>query len=291
MTEGAPLVLGLLDPETAGPFGNRSFICRVLSEPVIYALYPRALVMEVAHPSVAAAVADHSQFRTQPLRRLWATTDAGLQMFFGRRDEAVATAQHIYRLHDHIHGDAPAGSYTAHDATLLAWVWATLVDSAEVAYTRWVRPFDAAEADIFYAEMVAFGRFFGIPAELLPPDRAAFGQYLEGVLAGDILGSTATSARLVREILWFGRWYTPDSIRLAVRLLTVGTLDPRLVDRLDLRLTAAEEQRFARLDAMAARWYRRLPPWRRRLPDAYLSLRRLLPGQPVLATPINPSGR
>lgn len=274
MSVGAPLIRGCLDPEAQSPFGAGSFIRQVLAEPVIFTLYPRALVMEVAHPSVAAAVADHSLFRTQPLRRLCATTDAGLRMFFGRQDEAMATAEHIYRLHDHIHGDAPAGPYTAHDATLLAWVWATLVDSAEVAFTRWVRPFDTSEAEVFYADMVAYGRFFGIPASLMPPTRAAFATYLDGVLAGDVLGTTATSARLVRQILWFQRWYTPAAAGRVVRLLTIGTLDPRLAERLDLTLSAEERRRFTRVDDALARRYPRVPAWRRQLPAAYLQLRR-----------------
>jgi uncharacterized protein (DUF2236 family) len=52
----------------------------------------------------------------------------------------------------------PGAAYTAHDAALLTWVWATLVDSAEVAYTRWVGPLAPAEADAYYADMVAFAR-------------------------------------------------------------------------------------------------------------------------------------
>jgi uncharacterized protein (DUF2236 family) len=268
------LVLGHLDLMAANPFGPTSIIRWVAAEPIAYALYPRALVMEVAHPSVGAGVADHSGFQRQPLRRLWATVDAAIRLVFGRGDEPMGAARQIYHLHDRIHGAGSAGWYTAHDATLLLWVWATLVDICDVAFTRWVRPYRPGEAEAFYQDMAAFARFFGIPQALIPKDRPAFARYLDQMLEADLLGTTATSARLVRDILWFQRWYTPSSVTSAFRVVTIGTLDERLAERLDLRLTPDEQRQFWRLDATLRRHYSQLPEWRRRLPDAYLAARR-----------------
>jgi uncharacterized protein (DUF2236 family) len=57
--------------------------------------------------------------------------------------------------------------------------------------------------------------------------------------------------------------------------VAVGTLDPRLAERLGLRLTDAEQRQFDRLDQVLRRHYHRLPAGRTELPDAYLKLRRL----------------
>lgn len=268
------VVRGSLDPSAPNPFGPASTIRRVVGEPIVYALYPRALVMEVAHPSVGAAVADHSRFQQQPVHRLWATSDAALRLVFGAGGEPHGATRQIYRFHDHINGVSSAGPYTAHDASLLLWVWATLVDSCDVAYTRWVRPYQTGEAESFYRDMCAFARFFGIPAALIPPDRPAFAAYLDGMLDAATLGTTATSARVVRDILWFRRWYLAPPAVSALRLLAIGTLDPRLAERLGLGLTRDQQHRFQRLDQMLRRHYHRLPPGRIDLPYGYLRLRR-----------------
>jgi uncharacterized protein (DUF2236 family) len=274
-------VLGSLDPAAPNPFGPGSVIRRVVGEPIVYLLYPRALVMDVAHGSVGAAVADHSRFRQQPLRRLWATTDAALRLVFGEGQEPMGAARQIYRFHDGIHGPVAVDGapdkvrYTAHDASLLLWVWATLVDSCDVAFTRWVRPYDPAEAESFYQDMCAFARFFGIPVAMIPPDRTAFSRYLDEMLDDPRLGSSATSARMARDILWLRPWFVAPASS-AVRILNIGTLDPRLARRLDLCLTPAERRRFDRLDGLLRRHYARLPSRRTSAAYGYLNLRRLV---------------
>jgi uncharacterized protein (DUF2236 family) len=188
----------------------------------------------------------------------------------------MGAAQQIYRFHDHINGTGNHGPYTAHDASLLLWVWATLVDSCDVAFTRWVRPYRPGEADAFYHDMYAFARFFGIPAALIPADRTAFAIYLDGILDGDTLASTAASARVVRDVLWFRRWFLAPPAMSALRILAIGTLDGRLADRLGLSLTSEEQRRFHQLDGRLQRYYGRLPASRADLPYQYLALRRLL---------------
>jgi uncharacterized protein (DUF2236 family) len=273
---------GALDATAPTPFGPDSLVRRVVAEPVAALMIQRILVMDVAHPLVAAGVADHSQFRSHPWRRAWITVDTAVRLVFGPTPVARAAAAQIYATHDHINGTLaePAGtwdpgdSYTAHDATLLTWVWATLVDAAEVAYTRWVGPFTPAEADTYYADMVAFARFVGIPAALLPADRAAFTVYLDDMVGGGVLGTTDASRELVRHILWFEHRSVPPPIVRIGRLLAVTTLDRRLVDALDLRLDAGDERLARRLDETLRTYYRRLPRARADLPLLYVLLRR-----------------
>jgi hypothetical protein len=62
----------------------------------------------------------------------------------------------------------------------------------------------------------------------------------------------------------------------ALRVLAIGTVDPRLAQRLGLGLTPPEQRRFDRLDRLLRRHYLRLPPGRVNLPYRYLELRRAL---------------
>ncbi len=283
-----PPRLGALDPSAPTPLGRDSVLRLVVAEPVTALMIQRALVMDVAHPKVAAGVEDHSQFRSRPWRRAWVTVDAGLRLVFGPTTVARAAARQIYATHDHINGHLPRETgpeaidpayttdtaYTAHDASLLTWVWATLVDSAEVAYTRWVGPLAGADADAFYADMVAFARFVGIPAELLPADRAAFASYLDDMIGGGIHGASDLSRTLARHILWFEHRTVPSPIVRVGRVLAVATLDPRLRRSLDLRLDSDDERFAHRLDEMLRTYYPRLPRARAGLPTLYVLARR-----------------
>ncbi len=291
-----PPVLGALDPDVPLPFGRDSVVRAVVAEPVTALLVQRALVMEVAHREVAAAVADHSDFRRRPLTRAWATVDAALRLVFGDEQVARGAARQIYAVHDHINGhiinghvnghigaqtgtpsdpgegDGPR-SYTAHDAALLAWVWATLVDTAETAYTRWVRPFGPAEARAFYDEMRSFGRFFGIPDELLPADRQAFSDYVDDMLGGELLGTSAESRSVARQVLWYRHRVVPSALVRVERVLALTTLDPRLVDRLGIRPDPADVDLGRRLDTWLRLHYGRLPRSPRILPSLYVLMR------------------
>lgn len=269
-------ILGALDPAAPAPLGRHSIVRRVAAEPVTALLVQRALVMEVAHPKVAAGVADHSSFRRRPLSRAWVTADTALRLVFGDEATARGAVRQIYRTHDHIHGTVVPGRepYTAHDATLLLWVWATLVDTAETAWTRWVRPFTAEDGSAFYDDMLGLARFLGIPPDLLPPGRAAFADYLESVLAGPELGSTPATRDMARQVLWFRHPLVPPPVVQLERALALATLDRRVLARLELDVTSADARLGRRVDDVLTAHYRRLPRWRASPAPVYVALRR-----------------
>jgi uncharacterized protein (DUF2236 family) len=247
---------------------------RVASEPATALLVQRALVMEVAHPKVAAGVDQHSGFRGHPWPRALATFDAALRLVFGDTPVALGALRQIYGTHDHIHGEAPNGeAYTAHDASLLTWVWATLVDSAEVAYTRWVAPMDREDRLRYYDEALAFGAFFGIDPQLMPPDHQSFRRYMDEAVESGVLGSSELSKRLAAEVLWYRHWSVAPPLVRIQRSLAATTLPPSLLERLDLQVDDSDLRLGKRLDALIGRWYPRLPRTRRALPYVYLWLR------------------
>jgi uncharacterized protein (DUF2236 family) len=142
---------------------------------------PRALLLQLAHPAVAAGVADHSDFRTDPWRRLDGTLRSYLRIVYG---STTAARAEIRRLHA-LHRDVTGSGYRARDPELSMWVHATLVESTLVANDAWLGPLAAARAGRFYAEMRPIGAAFGIPDALNPPDLAAFERYVAGRLGPD----------------------------------------------------------------------------------------------------------
>ena len=87
-----------------------------------------ALLMQVAHPLVAAAVKEHSDFRRDPLRRLTRTLNTTLAVVFGDDRAAERAIARMNRIHRSVRGTAPTGrAYRAMDPALLLWVQATLV--------------------------------------------------------------------------------------------------------------------------------------------------------------------
>ena len=95
----------------------------------------RSLLMQLAHPRVARGVAEHSDFRRRPFRRLARTLTLSLDSVFGDRDVALRSAGRINAAHASVRGEG----YSAFDPDLLLWVFATLADSAVLSYELFVR--------------------------------------------------------------------------------------------------------------------------------------------------------
>jgi uncharacterized protein (DUF2236 family) len=142
---------------------------------------PRALLLQLAHPQVAAGVADHSDFRTDPWARLRGTLRSYLAIVYGTRTAARAEIRRLNALHRTITGP----TYRARDPEVALWVHATLVDSTIVAADSWLEPLPRARRERYYAETLSIGRAFGIPTAMLPPDLDAFEAYLAGALSPD----------------------------------------------------------------------------------------------------------
>ena len=142
---------------------------------------PRALLLQIAHPAVAAGVNDHSDFRADPWRRLAGTLRSYLTIVYGSTGTARAEIRRLNTLHRGITGPG----YAARDPELALWVHATLVDSTMAVADAWLEPLAGDRRAAYYAETLSIGRAFGVTDALLPPDVAAFDRYVAGMLAPD----------------------------------------------------------------------------------------------------------
>jgi uncharacterized protein (DUF2236 family) len=140
---------------------------------------PRALLLQIAHPAVAAGVNDHSDFRADPWRRLAGTLRSYLTIVYGTTAAARGEIRRLNTLHRGITGPG----YAARDPELSLWVHATLVDSTMAVADAWLEPLSEARRATYYAETLPIGRAFGVPEALLPTDIEAFDRYVAGMLA------------------------------------------------------------------------------------------------------------
>jgi uncharacterized protein (DUF2236 family) len=142
---------------------------------------PRALLLQLAHPQVAAGVAEHSDFRRDPWRRLQGTLRSYLTIVYGTATEARAEIRRLNELHRTVRGSG----YSARDPELSLWVHATLVDTTIVAADAWLEPMSRDRRAAYYDETKPIGRAFGIGDDRLPADIDAFDDYVASMLAAD----------------------------------------------------------------------------------------------------------
>jgi uncharacterized protein (DUF2236 family) len=150
-------------------FGPDSMTWRINRESVLLLGGRATLLMQLAHPLVAAGVADHSNFRTDPIDRLKRTMDTMLSIVFGDRASAERIVTGVNAVHDHVTGRGADGRpYSARDPHLMLWVHATLVDSSVTMYEACVKTLTEAERARYYEETAVVARLFGIPEAIRP---------------------------------------------------------------------------------------------------------------------------
>ncbi|WP_434442908.1 oxygenase MpaB family protein [Lentzea sp. E54] len=123
----------------------------------------RALLLQSLHPLAMAAVAQHSDYRTDPWGRLQRTSLFIGVTTFGSAEDAHQAVERLGRVHRHIHGTAPDGRrYRADDPHLLAWVHVAEVDSFLRCHQRYGdKPL--ADYDGYVADMAVIAHAMGIP--------------------------------------------------------------------------------------------------------------------------------
>ena len=182
-------------------FGPGSLTWRVNGEAVLLLGGGRALLLQVAHPGVAAGVAEFSNYREDPWRRLYRTLDTTLSIVFGDEETSNAASARLRRVHARVTGlDDRGEPYRALDRDLLLWVHATLIDTSLTIYTRYVGRLSPGELERYYDEMKALGEAYSIPREAMPADYDAFRRYWDTMLNGG-LRVTATTRDVADAVL------------------------------------------------------------------------------------------
>jgi uncharacterized protein (DUF2236 family) len=275
-----------------GLFGPGSQVWRIGRERALIAAGPAALLLQLAHPLVAAGVAEHSVFQADPLHRLRTTLDATLTVVFGDTEQATAAAARVRGRHRQVSGHTdttvgrfPAGTaYRAGDPRLALWVHSTLVWTALQFYNGFVSPLSLEQRSDYQLRMNRSGRLFGVPQSQLPASYADFEQYVLGMDAGAVLEVGPQARALASDVLTSGAaelvWPIGPSAGALAGVLAAGLLPPRLREGYGLSWGWSQRQAFSAAQLACRTALPALPPGARYWPHYLVAQRRLLPQQP-----------
>jgi uncharacterized protein (DUF2236 family) len=185
---------------------------RVNAERVMLLAWPRAILMQVAHPLVAAGVAEHSTFADggfTAVHRLWQTVQAMLALTFGDQDERSDAIDGILSIHYRVRGNLreavgpfPAGTpYSAEQPELVLWVHVTLLDSMLLAHDALLDPLTPQERDEYCAESAWVAVALGAKPDEVPMTWASAQGCLQRVLASGVLAVGADGRAVGKAVL------------------------------------------------------------------------------------------
>ncbi|HEX7264403.1 MAG TPA: oxygenase MpaB family protein [Candidatus Dormibacteraeota bacterium] len=203
-----------------GLFEDVSITRRVNRENILLLGGGRALLMQLAHPKVAAGVDDHSDFRTRPIRRLRRTVVMTMAIVFGERETALAAARSVNQAHGRVQGK----DYRALDPDLLMWVHATLVDSALVTYETFVQRLTASEREDFYQESKLVGELLGIPRGRFPDRLEDFNRYMQRMIDTGEVRASERAKELGRLVIRPPLRLLPGPVMVPFKVVTTGLL-------------------------------------------------------------------
>ncbi len=249
-----------------GIFGPGSVTWRVDREAIIFLGAGRALLLQLSHPWVAAAISEHSRAAADPIGRFHRTFEVVFTMVFGSLDQALAVSRRLHHRHESVTGTMPAtigrfaqgSAYRANDIAALRWVFATLIDGAVQAHDLVLPALTGGERERYYAESKLFAALFGLAPDDLPADWTAFAAYNETMVHSDILTVSPAARTIARDLLAGAgtllrapRWY---------HALTAALLPERLRGPFDLPFGDRERHSAERALAAIRRLYPLLPP-------------------------------
>lgn len=260
-------IAGRATDARAGIFGPGSASWKINRESALFLGAGRAALLQLAHPWVARALVEHSNVMSQPIVRFHHTFRIVFTMIFGSVEQSLSAARYLYQLHTTIRGEMPedvaryrrGSHYEANEVGALRWVFATLIESAAIAYGCVMPTVSATEFAAFYADSKTLAALFGLGEDVLPADWAAFLAYCREMEESDALGVSEAARSMGHDLLaGAGSWIHPPRW---YRALTAEWLPERFRVEFGLEVNEAERSR-------AERARRRLPAYYGRLPAA-----------------------
>jgi uncharacterized protein (DUF2236 family) len=156
----------------------------------------RAAVLQVMHPSIAAALHEHSDVFENPLQRLIRSAGPILGVVYD--EDARETARWVRDQHASIRGRRPDGErYHALDPTAYYWAHATFFESQIATQELFGTPFTRRQKEQLYEESISWYERYGLSMRPVPGDYDAFTRYWEGMFE-DTLEATSLALAAVR---------------------------------------------------------------------------------------------
>jgi len=244
---------------------------RINAERLLLVAWVRAILLQLAHPLIAAAVAEHSTFRGTPAAasaRLRHTVDAMIALTFGTGAERDAALEGIRAIHRRVSGTLTLASgsfaagtrYSAEDPALLAWVHATLTESMVLVYEELIAPLSSAARDRYCDDAAELAVALGASPHEVPRSWRELRAYLDRRYASGeiVVGREAlmVSGALLCPIrqAWERQIITPT-----LTLLAAGLLPDHVRAQYGFKWNAVRAARFGRMMSLVRRVRRVLP--------------------------------
>lgn len=210
---------------------------RVNGERLVLLGWSRAILLQLAHPLVAAGVYEHSGFRASSLAavaRLRATVRAMLAIAFGDDARQARAIEGIRSIHRRVQGtlsDAvgpfPSGTtYSAEDPALLLWVHTTLIESTILTYEKFVHELTESNRDRYCAVSASVPVALGAIAADVPHTWRDLVRMNERALEGPSIVVGPQARELSRALLSSSLTRTIAPAGWLNRLVTIGLLPP-----------------------------------------------------------------
>lgn len=262
--------------EAAGLFGPDSISWAIDRELIVLAGGSCALLMQAAHPVVAAGVEQHSTYATDPFGRLMRTLTSSFDVVFGTRTQADATIRRVNAIHARVRGTRPDDGtpYSAMDPEALLWVHATLIDTALRVYSRFVRPLRPDEEQAYHLESARVAVLLGVAEADLPPSIHALRAWMGGMIESGTVRVTPGARRIARTVLYPTR-FPPRIAWDAAHLVSMATLPEPIRRGYGIGWSADRERGMERITAASRALLPFLPSVIRHAPQARAADRRV----------------
>ena len=269
--------------EAAGLFGPDSVSWRIDREVVVLAGGSCALLMQAAHPTVAAGVVEHSTYATDPFGRLLRTLASSFDVVFGSRTRAARTIGRVNAIHAAVRGRLPhdGAPYSALEPEALLWVHATLVDTALRVYTRFVAALTPDEEQAYHRECARVAVLLHVPVGDIPPTIDELRGWMHEMVATGRVRVTPGAREIARTVLYPTAWL-PPVVWDAAHLISLATLPAPLRSQYGIRWSSSRERGIDRLAAVTRRALLVVPPVLRFVPHARTAERRVAQARSTL---------
>lgn len=263
-------------PAHGAPLDSNSLTWRYLADVRGVLLALRAGVLQVMHPSISAALIDHSDVFENPLARLIRSAGPILGAVYD--EDAQGTARWVRERHPSIRGHDPRGRrYHALDPGTYYWAHATFFEAQIATQELFGVPFTAAEKEQLYAESITWYSRYGLTMRPVPRDYEAFERYWQQMLE-DVLEATPVALDAVQTMSELPApypridgpaWVTVRPlIGFSAPWLARGTLPLQARETLAINWSLADELTLRTLRTLIRTAWPILPSSLRRLPRA-----------------------
>ncbi len=251
--------------EVEGLCGPGSVSWMIFREPIALAGGIAAILLQMAHPAIAAGVTRFSNFRNDVLGRARRTITSLYEFEFGSFSQAMEASRRLHRIHQRVRGvveevGAPMAGmpYRANEQHLLRWVVLTVQIATLQAFQTFVRPLTREELRRFQREAILMRAVVGVLPSSVPEGEGALEAWYEEALQDPTLYVGETAKGIAHAL-----FHSPLSLAPLDAIMTAALLPPRFREAYGLPW-GRKEQLVSAAIVQAARGARALvrPPFR-----------------------------